>query len=176
MLSVRGLRGRYGRCSYPWWRGRPTMEAMKQLANDLEKHQSPEDGALMWPQLVARRELGTYGRLLGAHRHRRNRPCTYPNYQLSAQVHHVAVPRALLQRTRGVFARSSGGDADKPLHSRDGGCSDSAVYSPIVDNESCDFLCRGRWRLAELIEIDTVTVDDGEGRERRGQLLTLHVD
>jgi hypothetical protein len=42
--------------------------------------------------------LGTYGRLLGAHHHRRNRPCTYPNYQSSARVHQVCLAHAGLSQ------------------------------------------------------------------------------
>jgi len=38
--------------------------------------------------------------------------------------------------------------------------------SPIVDDESCDFLCSGRARLAELIEIDATTDEDGHGTAR----------
>jgi hypothetical protein len=38
----------------------------------------------------------TYGKLHGAHRHRRNRPCTYPNWGLSAHVHLIFMPIALL--------------------------------------------------------------------------------
>ena len=30
--------------------------------------------------------LGTYGKQLGEHRHRRNRPCTFPNYIESQQL------------------------------------------------------------------------------------------
>lgn len=33
--------------------------------------------------------------------------------------------------------------------------------SPIVDDESCDFLCKGREMLAELIEIDGRVIEDG---------------
>ena len=38
--------------------------------------------------------------------------------------------------------------------------------SPIVDDESCDFLCRGRGMLAELIEIDATVIGDGHGAGR----------
>jgi hypothetical protein len=38
----------------------------------------------------------TYGKLHGAHRHRRNRPCTYPNWRLSAHVHLISMPIAVL--------------------------------------------------------------------------------
>ena len=49
--------------------------------------------------------------------------------------------------------------------------------SPIVDDEGCDFLCSGRWRLAELIEIDATAGGDGQKAGRKGlSLLTLHGD
>ena len=40
--------------------------------------------------------------------------------------------------------------------------------SPIVDDESCDFLCSGRDTLAELIEIDATTDDDGHETGSQG--------
>jgi hypothetical protein len=35
-------------------------------------------------------------------------------------------------------------------------------HSPIVDDESCDFLCRGTRELAECIEIDGMVIEDGQ--------------
>lgn len=107
----------------------------------------------------------TYGRLLGAHRHRRNRPCTYPNCQLSAHVHSVAVPRAQLARALGCGFEGMrallGRTAPPPQGWRVfamGGHS----HSPIVDDEGCDFLCRDTGRLAELIEIEGEAGGDGQ--------------
>jgi hypothetical protein len=71
----------------------------------------------------------TYGRLHGAHRHRRNRPCTYPNWQRSAHVHLVSMPIALrLWRSRRGYARAwARAMRIAPPHSRDGWSSDSGM-------------------------------------------------
>jgi hypothetical protein len=68
---------------------------------------SPRGGSRQHSMLLQTREVGggkTYGRLHGAHRHRRNRPCTYPNYQSSAHVQIILMPIALLRRVFGGAA------------------------------------------------------------------------
>ena len=52
------------------------------------------------------------------------------------------------------------GNADKPLHSRDGGSCHLEMSSPIVDDESCDLLCRWQKTLAKAIETDGAFVED----------------
>jgi hypothetical protein len=49
---------------------------------------------------------------------------------------------------------------------------------PIVDDESCDFLCSKEQKLAELIEIEAHRqgMAGGDAGGRWAQLLTFHVD
>ena len=52
------------------------------------------------------------------------------------------------------------------------------MISPIVDNESCDFLCIKKQTLAELIEMfaHRQGMAGGNAGGRWAQLLTFHVD
>jgi len=52
------------------------------------------------------------------------------------------------------------------------------MISPIVDDESCDFLCSEEQTLAELIEIEAHRqgMAGGDAGGRWAQLLTFHVD
>lgn len=38
------------------------------------------------------------------------------------------------------------------------------MISPIVDDEGCDFLCKGKNTLAEVIEIGGASSGDGQSR------------
>jgi hypothetical protein len=52
------------------------------------------------------------------------------------------------------------------------------MISPIVDDESCDFLCSEEQTLAELIEIQAHLqgMAGGDAGGRRWAQLTFHVD
>jgi hypothetical protein len=102
-----------------------------------------------------------------------------PELPIVSSVHfyHTLSSRALPEGASSLLCDGVGtGGADKPLHSRDDRVRFGGPNSPIVDDEGCDFLCRGRHGLAELIEIDSGWIGDDRGRGGWGELLTLHVD
>lgn len=90
----------------------------------------------------------TYGKQRGVHRHRRNRPCTYPNCRREVSKNVLHLEGRVSDDV--VFDWGVGGEQDITAAGRCGGrqigttAGESVVRDiPIVDNEGSNFLCDG---------------------------------
>lgn len=146
--------------AYPWWRGRPTMEAV--LMSALGSFKAEGDVS------------GTHGKRLWAHRHRRNRPCTYPNWHSKSV--HVQHPSFRHLPARIAVAAKSWYDvvASHQL----AGSGGQVAFLPIVNDQGGDLLCKANSSQPCVLQ-PPMCGGDGDwshrvGDNSMGARLTLH--
>lgn len=130
------------------------MDAVRRVSFDVHEAKSRDRDARRKGAGAVSSTLGgvseglTYGKRLGEHRHRRNRPCTYPNCRREVSKNVLHLEGRVSDDV--VFDWGVGGEQDITAAGRCGGrqigttAGESVVRDiPIVDNEGSNFLCDG---------------------------------